>query len=251
MRPRSCRFILLFAALVVLPLTARAHDRIYAASLSGVAESPPNASPGDGQVTVTIDLDLFTMRVEADFNALQGNVTAAHIHAPTAAPQSGTAGVATQTPSFSGFPSGVTSGSYDHTFDLTLASSYNPDFIAAHGGTISGASNALFAALEEGRAYFNIHTTAFPGGEVRGFLLLPPTRITGFAIVGGMPTISFTSIADRLYRVERNDDLLGTTWISVTGADIVEGTGEIVSVVDPDAGAGSLPRRFYRVLLLP
>ena len=94
----------------------------------------------------------------------------------------------------------MTSGSYDHTFDLTLASSYNPDFIAANGGTISTASNALFAALEEGRAYFNIHTSAFPGGEIRGFLLLPPTRITAIALVSGVPTISFTSIDERLYR---------------------------------------------------
>ncbi len=53
----------------MLPLAvARAHDRIYTASLSGPEESPANASPGTGYVTVTIDLDLFTMRVEASFD---------------------------------------------------------------------------------------------------------------------------------------------------------------------------------------
>ncbi len=247
---RRCAWLL--AALIVLPLAvARAHDRIYTASLTGPEESPANASPGTGQVTVTIDLDLFTMRVEAKFGDLEGTVTAAHIHAPTAAPLAGTAGVATQTPSFQGFPLGVTSGSYDHTFDLTLASSYNPDFIAAHGGTISTASNALFAALEEGKAYFNIHTTVFPGGEIRGFLLLPPTRITAFAIIGGVPTISFSSIDERLYRVEREDNLNEATWTPVTKAESVDGTGDIVTVTDPDPGAASRPRRFYRVVLLP
>jgi len=30
------------------------------------------------------------------------------------------------------------------------------------------------AALFENRAYLNIHTTAFPGGEIRGFLTLVP-----------------------------------------------------------------------------
>jgi hypothetical protein len=163
--------LLVLAAAALAPWTATAHELEYGAFLSGPNESPPNASPGTGSVRVTIDLDLFTLRVEANFENLPGATTAAHIHAATAAPFSGTAGVATQTPSFAGFPKGVTSGTYDHTFDLTLASSYNPAFIAANGGTISTASNALFVALAEGRAYFNIHTTAFAGGEIRGFLV--------------------------------------------------------------------------------
>ncbi len=244
-----CALFLIVAGLVS-PRT-HAHDRVYTTVLNGPNESPANTSPGTGFVTITIDLDLFTMRVEAEFQDLEGTVTAAHIHAPTVTPLTGTAGVATQTPSFSGFPTGVTSGSYDHTFDLAQASSYNPAFISANGGTVSTASNAFFAALEEGRAYFNIHSSAFPGGEIRGFLLLPQTRITAIAFVGGAPTISFTSIDERLYRVERKDDLREAAWTPVTDAEFVEGNGDTVSVVDPDPGAGSLPRRFYRVVLLP
>jgi hypothetical protein len=84
-------------------------------------------------------------------------------------PGQGNAGVATTTPSFPGFPAGVTSGSYDMTFDMTLASSYNASYVTANGGTPASAFAALKAALNNGTAYFNIHTTMYPGGEIRSF----------------------------------------------------------------------------------
>src|SRR5688572_22118433 len=96
-------------------------------------------------------------------------VTASHIHAATAVPGVGTAGVATTVPTFTGFPSGVTAGDYDRVFDMTLASSYNPAYITANGGTPASAFAALKTALNNGTSYFNIHTTAFMPGEIRGF----------------------------------------------------------------------------------
>src|SRR5262249_10918988 len=74
------------------------------------------------------------------------------------------------TPTFTGFPLGVTSGTYDHTFDTLSASSYNPAYVTAHGGTAAGAEAALAACLSAGGAYLNIHSTVDPGGEIRGFL---------------------------------------------------------------------------------
>jgi hypothetical protein len=111
------------------------------------------------------------MRVRASFTGLLGTTTASHIHACTDPPGVGTAGVATQTPSFSGFPLGVTSGTYDHTFDMTLASSYNPAYVTAHGGTAAAAEAALATCLTAGGAYYNIHSNLYPAGEIRGFLL--------------------------------------------------------------------------------
>jgi hypothetical protein len=162
---------LILAAACFTAVTARAHHTSYSVLLSGAAEAPPNASPAVGSATVTLDLDLITLRVEASFSGLLGNVTAAHLHGPTALAGSGTAGVMTMTPSFLNFPLGVTSGVYDQTFDLALASSYNPAFITSSGGTVSDGLNALIAAVENGKAYLNIHTTAFSGGEIRGFLV--------------------------------------------------------------------------------
>ncbi len=163
-----------FVVVGVMASGALAHEVVYVATLDGPSEAPPNASPGTGFSTVTIDLDLLTMRVEVDYGGLLGTVTAAHIHGPTTDPGTGIAGVMTPLPSFPGFPHGTTAGTYDATFDLTLASAYNAGFITASGGTISDAMNRMLLALEDGKAYLNIHSSMFPGGEIRGFYRLVP-----------------------------------------------------------------------------
>ena len=165
-------------------VAAQGHIQMYSATLSGAAEAPPNASPGTGSGLVTFDIDLVTMRVQASFTGLTGNSSAAHIHSATAVPGVSTAGVATQTPTFGGFPLGVTSGIYDRTFDMTQASSYNAAFITANGGTVSSALNALVFGLDNGRAYLNIHTSTFSGGEIRGFLTPVPEPTGAFLTAG-------------------------------------------------------------------
>jgi Domain of unknown function (DUF4394)/CHRD domain len=144
--------------------------QVYTTTLTGAAEAPPNASPAIGSATITINNTLNTMRVQSNFSGLTGTTTAAHIHAATPVAGTGTVGVATTTPTFTGFPGGVTSGSYDMTFDMTLASSYNASYITNNGGTTSSAFAALKAAMAAGKSYFNLHSSAFPGGEIRGFL---------------------------------------------------------------------------------
>src|SRR5260370_41666090 len=119
---------------------------------------------------VDFDTILNTMHVHVDFPGLLAPTTASHIHGATTIPGTGTAGVATTTPYFAGFPIGVTSGTYDSTLDMTMASSYNPSYVTAHGGTTAGAEAALFASIEAGAAHLNIHTTLYPRGEKPGFL---------------------------------------------------------------------------------
>lgn len=173
----TARYILRTAAclltgwLLLLGATmpAAAASRVWVATLNGASEAPPNASTATGNAIITVDTVANTLRVQSTFSGLTGTVTAAHIHCCTAAPVSGTAGVATQVPTFQGFPSGVTSGTYDATFDMTLVSSFNPAFLTANGGTTATAFAALAAGIEAGRAYLNIHTTFAPGGEIRGF----------------------------------------------------------------------------------
>jgi hypothetical protein len=160
---------LIVAAGCALSAAAGAHVERFWAPMNGPSEAPPNNSPGTGWVYVIVDLDLATMHVQATFTGLTGDTNAAHIHGLTANPFAGTAGVMSTTPSYPGFPNAVTSGEYDRVFDMTLATTYNPAFVTAQGG-IANAMNAFLNGLRNGRAYFNIHTSTFGGGEIRGFL---------------------------------------------------------------------------------
>lgn len=160
---------------------APAHTIVYTAPFS----SEVSGGTGTGSATVTIDADLFTMRVQADFTGLSGVSSAAHIHCCTVNSGTGNAGVATVVPSFTLFPLGVTAGTHDFTYDLTLTSSYNSAFVTANGGTATTAFNALVAGLDARKAYFNIHTSTFQGGEIRAILTpVPEPAVSALLALG-------------------------------------------------------------------
>jgi hypothetical protein len=154
----------------------------FTALLDGPSENPPNASPGTGVAVVTHDPVAHTLSIDVSFSGLLGSTTAAHIHCCTDPPAN--VGVATQTPVFVGFPLGVTAGAYNNTFDTSLSSTFNASFVTNNGG-VAGAEAALGAGLLAGRAYFNIHTNLFPGGEIRGFLTqIPEPGTLGLLTMG-------------------------------------------------------------------
>ncbi|QCP14641.1 CHRD domain-containing protein [Pseudoduganella umbonata] len=177
-------------ALGLASMSASADVFTYTATLSGAIEEPPNASPGTGTVRVDFDTDNHLLTINTTFSGLLGPTTAAHIHCCTAVPETGTAGVATELPTFTGFPIGVTSGTYSHTFDTTLAATWNPSFVTSFGGgTIAGAEAAFLAGLDAGTAYLNLHTEFAPGGEIRGFLQPVPEPATFALLALGAPVV--------------------------------------------------------------
>jgi hypothetical protein len=113
-------------------------------SISGQQEVAPTPSGGTGILTGTYNEATNLLSFSVMFNGLSGNTTAAHIHGP--APAGINAGV--QIP-LVGFPAGVTSGSYANSYILT---------------------DALETHLLDGLLYLNIHTSVYPGGEIRGQL---------------------------------------------------------------------------------
>lgn len=180
--------LLALFALALGATVSLAHEQRYnVLNMSGANEAPnPIASLGTGSGLVTVDTDLFTMRVQVQFSGLTGNVTNSHIHCCTATPGVSTAGVATPVPSFPGFPAGATFGTYDQTFDMTQASSYNPAFVTANGGTPGTAFSALLAGFDSGKAYWNIHSTFANPGEIRAFLtpVPEPSSVAVLALSG-------------------------------------------------------------------
>src|SRR5262245_28517917 len=179
------RSLVLGIALATLAPLAYAAQITTTASLSGANENPPVATSATGNVSVTLDTTSHFLRVTTAFSGLTSNTTMAHIHCCTSPPNN--VGVATTTPSFVGFPLGVTAGSMDQQYDTTQAGTWNAAFITANGGTPLGAEAALAAALQQGRAYFNIHTVNFGSGEIRGFLT--PSAVTPVG-TGAIPTLS-------------------------------------------------------------
>lgn len=167
------------ALLLSAAQTAQASPLFFRATLSGLNEVPPNASPATGIADVMIDSATNKMSVDVTFSGLTAAATGAHIHCCLASPfLSGVnVGVATTQPAFAGFPLGATSGTFSNVFDMTLASSYNGAFVTAAGG-IPQAEAALFAGITAGETYFNIHNNNFRGGEIRGFLVSVPEPMT-------------------------------------------------------------------------
>ena len=173
----------------------------FAASLTQALEVPPTGSPATGSATVLLNQAASTLGVHVTFSGLTSGTIMAHIHCCLAAPsQTGVnVGVATTVPAFPGFPLGVTSGTYDNVLDLTLASSYNPAFITAQGGTVAGAEAALIRGIENGETYLNIHTSKFPGGEIRSFLTPSPAAVVGAHSAGTAHSIAASAANNHVY----------------------------------------------------
>jgi hypothetical protein len=166
----------------------------YTVNLTGPSEFPANASPGTGSGTISYDSTSHLLSLNVSFTGLTGTTTASHIHAPTTVSGVGseavasaaqTAGVATTTPSFALFPLGVTSGVFANVLDLTQGSSWNAAYVTANGGTNASAEAAFALALAQGKAYWNIHTSTFGGGEIRGFAT-PVPEPAALALLGGV-----------------------------------------------------------------
>ncbi len=126
------------AALVVFAASAASAAIInLSASLDGLQEVPPNASPATGTATCVMDTDANTLTYTVAFSGLLAPQTAGHFHG-FAAP---------------GVNAGVLHG------------------LPALGSPVAGVWNYLEAQeanIIAGLTYVNIHTSMFPGGEIRG-----------------------------------------------------------------------------------
>ena len=136
----------LLLSLLLLPAIADAISYPISVTLTGSQEVPANNSAATGTLVGSYNDSTNVLKYTVTFGGLTANTTAAHFHAP--APPGISAGVVFPA---TGFPLGVTSGTY--TDSITLSAGQED-------------------TLKMGLWYFNIHNNTFPGGEIRGQIFL-------------------------------------------------------------------------------
>lgn len=149
-----------FAAIVLLTMLSTAaglSQSFFDAFLTGLGETPPNASPATGTGTVVLNAAQTQITVDLSFSGLTAPATAGHIHGPGGA---GT-NAAVIFP-FSGVPAATSGSIPEQTFAITPTQ---------------------VSYLFSGYLYMNVHTSTFPGGEIRGQLFLVPEP-TALALLG-------------------------------------------------------------------
>src|SRR5690349_6909322 len=114
-------FVLSLVCAVAVAAPAAAAPITYSVYLTGSNESPANASPGTGSALITVDEVAHTLAIDLTFQNLLAGNTASHIHVingPGDANILDTLGpVATTTPTFAGFPTGTTAGTFTAVFN--------------------------------------------------------------------------------------------------------------------------------------
>jgi len=149
-------------ALLLLPVVAAAPlaAQNFRATLDGYQEVPAVSTPGKGAFRATLNPDSTTLAYELEYSGLRAGATMAHVHFG----REGTnGGVLFWLCGGDGKP---TCPGVGGTVSGTIVAG---DIKAIAGqGIAAGDLAAALAAMRAGATYVNVHTSAFPGGEIRG-----------------------------------------------------------------------------------
>lgn len=135
------RLAVVIAISFLVPMMSMAQFT-FSRTYSGANEVPANSSTATGTIGGTYDTVTNILKFRIVFSGLGSNTVAAHFHSPAFPGANAAVAFA-----HAGFPTGVTSGTLDTT-SITLTEAQEVQLLA-------------------GKWYSNIHTTNFPGGEIR------------------------------------------------------------------------------------
>ena len=160
---------LLLSAAFASPL-ASADTQKVVAGLNSYREVPSVSSRAGGRFEADVDRKAGTITYELSFSGLQGDVQQAHIHVGQRSVNGAVSVFLCQTEA-SPDPTGLAprcpqSGKV--TGILQAANMIEGPIVSQ--GIAPGQFNELIAAIRAGVAYVNVHSSKFPGGEVRGQL---------------------------------------------------------------------------------
>lgn len=180
------RLSLCLACLLLICIPASAAVLAWGANLDASQEIPPNPSTATGSGLVTFDDLTNVLSVWVQWSGLTGPSVQAHIHCCVANPP-GNVGIALDL-WLTSDPARPATGTYSAVYDLDDVNPFRAAFTTANGGTAAGAFAALRAAMDsgDGRAYFNLHTATYPGGEIRGDLVPVPEPSTILLTMAGL-----------------------------------------------------------------
>jgi hypothetical protein len=135
--------LIAIAALLATGPAAFASTLTFKAELTGGREAPPNNSAGKGLVSATLDTDTKTLTWTCTYSGVTGAPIGAHFHGPV---------------SYVGLTS-------EENAPIQVGT---PGSLASPFKGSSTIDETQMKDLKDGRWYFNLHTPAFPAGEIRG-----------------------------------------------------------------------------------
>lgn len=161
----------LFAlAAAMLPVAVCADGpKEFKTFLSGFQEVPALSTSGRGGFRARIGNDSTTIQYQLRYDGLEGSVTQAHIHLGQRGVNGGVAvWLCSNLPS-PPTPAGVQACPDPPAMIEGVVTA--ADVVGPSGqGLSAGEFEELLTAIRVGRTYANVHSTLFPGGEVRGQL---------------------------------------------------------------------------------
>jgi hypothetical protein len=151
---------------------------IKADDMTGYLEAPPISTRAFGNFEARINDSADKITYELTYGDLEGTVTQAHIHFGQRSVSGGISAWLCETatnPSPSAStptcpaPGGTVTGEIT---PLEVVGPGSPPAVPPNGGQgiNPGEFEELVAAIRAGRAYANVHSNKFPGGEIRGQL---------------------------------------------------------------------------------